>query len=189
MVSGRRTSEVDPGHRCCFAYTPAVVEPEGGLGERMTVRRARIEDVPAIVHLMADDMLGATRENPRLPLDPGYLAAFHAIDSDAGSFLAVAELDGEVVGTLLITMLHQLSVRGAPRAQLDEVRVAAGWRGRGLGHALVSWAIEESRLRGAATVQLTSDNRREDALRFYESMGFVATHRGLRLELDREPLH
>lgn len=148
---------------------------------QVRVRRARRADVPAIVALLADDVLGQSREHPG-DLAP-YVAAFERVDADPAHLLVVAEAGSEVVGTLQLTVLPGLSRRGALRAQVEAVRVADSQRGRGLGRALVLWAVEESRARGCSLVQLTSSKQRTDALRFYERLGFVASHEGMKLEL------
>ncbi|WP_460406927.1 GNAT family N-acetyltransferase [Actinophytocola sediminis] len=147
---------------------------------RTNIRRATVADVPAIVAMLADDPLGATRESPG---DPAYAAAFAEIDRDERQYLAVAELDGEVVGTLQLTFIPGLSRRGATRALIEAVRVRADQRGAGLGRRLAEWAIEQARSRGAAMVQLTTDASRVDAHRFYEKLGFVPSHVGMKLAL------
>jgi GNAT superfamily N-acetyltransferase len=148
--------------------------------EQPTIRRARRADVDAIVAMLADDELGAQRENPG---DPRYLAAFDALDADPNQFLAVAELGGEVVGTLQLSYLAGLSRLGATRAQIEAVRVRSDQRGTGLGTVLFEWAIEQARDQGAVLVQLTTDASRADAHRFYERLGFVASHVGMKLPL------
>jgi len=145
-----------------------------------TIRRAVAEDVAAIVALLAEDALGAGREQPG---DPAYLAAFGQIDSDPGQLLAVAELGGEVVGTLQLTFTTGLSRRGMTRATIEAVRVRADLRGGGYGARLFQWAVDEARARGCGLVQLTTDASRTDAHRFYERLGFVASHVGLKLAL------
>ena len=146
----------------------------------VTFRDARREDVPAIVALLADDMLGAERE---AAADEAYQAAFEQVESDPRSRLIVAEEDGQVAGTLQLNMLPGLSRRGMLRAQVEGVRVASAYRGRGLGRAMIEWAIGAAREQGCGLVQLTSDKRRHDAVRFYESLGFTASHEGLKLPL------
>ncbi|GAB2511545.1 GNAT family N-acetyltransferase [Nocardiopsis aegyptia] len=152
-------------------------ETTGGV----TVDRARAEDVAAIVAMLADDHLGARREDPG-DLTP-YLAAFKAIDADPHQFLAVARRGDRVVGTLQLTVLPGLSRRGALRAQIEAVRVHADERGSGLGTRLVTWAEEEALRRGCSMLQLTSDASRTDAHRFYERLGYTASHVGLKKPL------
>lgn len=138
--------------------------------------------MPRIVALLADDALGATRESPGDP--ERYETAFDAVAADPAQLLVVATTaDGEVVGTLQLTFIPGLARRGALRAQIEAVRVASSARGAGLGETLLRWAVEESRRRGAALVQLTSDAARPDAHRFYERLGFTATHVGFKLAL------
>lgn len=147
----------------------------------MTLRPARREDVPGIVAMLADDTLGATRENPA-ELGP-YLAAFERIDADPWQHLLVGECAGRVVGSLQLSILHGLSRQGSARALIEAVRVASDRRGAGLGSELIRLAVAEARRQGCALVQLTSDNARADAHRFYERLGFRATHVGFKLPL------
>jgi ribosomal protein S18 acetylase RimI-like enzyme len=149
----------------------------------VTLRTATAQDVPAIVGLIADDQLGATRDGYTQDNADAYQAAFLAIDNDPAHLLVVAESAGQVVGTMQLSFLPGLARRGALRAQIEAVRVAASTRGSGLGAAMMRWAIEEARRRGCALVQLTSDKSRGDAHRFYERLGFVASHEGLKLKL------
>jgi GNAT superfamily N-acetyltransferase len=144
----------------------------------LVIRRATAADVAPIVAMLADDPLGAERESPG---DPVYAAAFAQIDADPRQFLAVAEVAGEVVGTLQLTFIPGLSRKGSSRALIEAVRVRSDQRGTGLGRRLAEWAIETSREQGAALVQLTTDAGRTDAHRFYERLGFVASHVGMKL--------
>ncbi|WP_433272044.1 GNAT family N-acetyltransferase [Actinosynnema sp. CS-041913] len=148
----------------------------------MIIRCATAADVPAIVALLADDEIGAHRETPD-DLSP-YLRSFAAIDASPRESLVVAERDGEVVGTLQLTVLPGLSQRGMVRAQVEGVRVAGKLRGEGLGEELVRWAVAEARVRGCSIVQLMSDQRRADAHRFYSRLGFQPTHQGFKLRLS-----
>ncbi|MGW5717126.1 N-acetyltransferase family protein [Amycolatopsis sp. NPDC003865] len=146
-----------------------------------SIRRARREDIGAIVRMLADDQLGATRDDPD-DLEP-YLQAFEGIDGDPNQLLVVVTSEDEPVGTLQLTIIPGLARRGALRGQVEAVRIHAGHRGAGLGADLVRWAIAESRQRGCALVQLTSDVARTDAHRFYERLGFVPSHTGFKLKL------
>jgi GNAT superfamily N-acetyltransferase len=146
-------------------------------------RAARAEDLPAIIALLAEDVLGATREAPGPPPDPAYAAAFAAIAADPNQLLAVAEVAGEVAGTLQLSFIPGLARRGAWRGQIEAVRVAARHRGAGLGAEMFAWAIGQCRARGCSLVQLTTDKARADAHRFYERLGFRATHEGYKLAL------
>jgi GNAT superfamily N-acetyltransferase len=145
------------------------------------VRRATREDVPAIVALLADDPLGAAREDLGDPA--AYLVAFDAIDADPAHELVVLDDGGVVVGTLQLTLLPGLSRHGATRALVEAVRVSGSHRGQQLGEQLLGWAADEARRRGAVILQLTTDASRLDAQRFYERLGFVASHVGMKLLL------
>ena len=151
---------------------------------RLTLRAAREGDVPALVSLIAADQLGATRDGVRDAADlAAYAAAFAAIDADPAHILVVAEIAGEIVGTMQLSFLPGLARRGALRAQIEAVRVAESTQGSGLGTAMIGWAIDEARRRGCALVQLTTDKSRLDAHRFYQRLGFVASHEGMKLAL------
>ena len=153
-------------------------------GTQVTLRRALRPDLPALVALLAADDLGATRDGIRGQADrDAYERAFQAIDQDPAQLLLVADVDGRVAGTLQLSFIPGLSRRGALRAQIESVRVAPTMRGRGLGEALFAWSIAEARRRGCALVQLTTDKTRTDAHRFYDRLGFTASHEGLKLDL------
>ncbi|MGL4743363.1 MAG: GNAT family N-acetyltransferase [Dermatophilaceae bacterium] len=150
----------------------------------VALREAIESDVPTIVRLLAADQLGAARDGVTGGDDlQRYLGAFHAIDTDPAHLLMVVEADGELVATMQLSFLPGLARRGALRAQIEAVRVRRDYRSRGLGAAILSWAITESRRRECALVQLTTDKARADAHRFYEQLGFVASHEGLKLRL------
>jgi len=148
------------------------------------MRRATAADLPAIVGLLADDALGAIRERPELPLDGRYLEAFAAIDADPRQLLMVATLAGDIVGCLQLSFIPGLSRLGSQRALIEGVRVAAEMRGRGIGEDMILWAKGEALRRHCHILQLTTDRSREDAHRFYERLGFVASHVGMKLDLD-----
>jgi GNAT superfamily N-acetyltransferase len=147
----------------------------------VSFRPATASDVPAVVALIAGDQLGARREVPQ-ELAP-YRDAFDVIDSDPNQLLVVGESGGRVIATLQLTFVPGLSRRGAWRAQIEAVRVEASVRGMGVGERLVRWSIEQARARGCGLVQLTSNATRADAHRFYERLGFVASHTGFKLAL------
>ncbi|WP_313066755.1 GNAT family N-acetyltransferase [Achromobacter animicus] len=146
-------------------------------------RRARAADLPAIVAMLADDDLGAGREDASVPLNPRYVAAFKAIEQDSNQFLAVVEQDSQLVGCLQLSFIPGLSRLGLWRGQIESVRIASAFRGGGLGRAMFEWAIEQCRSQGCGLVQLTTDRARPDARRFYESLGFKASHDGMKLSL------
>ncbi|GAT83989.1 GNAT family acetyltransferase [Streptomyces sp. F-3] len=147
----------------------------------LEIRPAVADDVPAVVALLADDPLGAQRESPD-DLAP-YLAALERLKADPHQHLMVAVREGRVVGTLQLSIIPGLSRRGATRSIIEAVRVHADERGNGLGTRLIEWAIEASRRHGCRLVQLTSDRTRTDAHRFYERLGFEASHLGFKLHL------
>jgi GNAT superfamily N-acetyltransferase len=152
-------------------------------GGDFVVDRARAEDVPAVVALLTDDVLGAGRETGAHDLEP-YRRAFAAVDADPRQLLAVVrDGTGVVVGTLQLTLIHGLSRGGATRLQVEAVRVGSSARGAGLGAALLAWAADHGRARGAVLAQLTTDLRRTDAHRFYERLGWVHSHAGMKLDL------
>ena len=150
----------------------------------MKFRRATAEDLPAIIRLLADDPLGQTREILSDPPDRRYRDAFDAIDRDPNQLLAVADDGGAAAGCLQLTFLPGLSRTGMWRGQIESVRVADAYRGAGVGRLFFEWAIGQCRERGCGLVQATSDKSRADAIRFYESLGFEASHEGLKLRLD-----
>ncbi|GGO43521.1 GNAT family acetyltransferase [Streptomyces lasiicapitis] len=139
------------------------------------------DDIPAIVAMLAHDPLGAQRESPD-DLTP-YLPAFERLAADPNQHLVVAVREGRVVGTLQLTIVPGLSRQGATRSIIEAVRVHADERGGGLGTRFIEWAVEESRRQGCQLVQLTSDATRTDAHRFYERLGFTASHVGFKMQL------
>ncbi len=150
----------------------------------MEYRSATSSDVPTIVKMLADDPLGATRENLTDPLPQSYFDAFAAIESDPNNVLLVAEQDRALVGFLQLTFIPSLTYQGGLRATIEGVRVHSRERGQGVGASLVKHAIDLARRRGGRLVQLTTYKKRPDALRFYEGLGFVASHEGMKLRLE-----
>lgn len=149
----------------------------------MRIRDATPEDLPRLVELLAQDELGSRREVSGGTVAEEYVAAFDAIREDPNHHVLVGELDDEVVCMLQLSYLPHLTFRGGWRAQIEGVRVAAGHRGRGLGRRLLQSAVAQARDRGCHLVQLTTNKSRGEARRFYESMGFDATHEGMKLYL------
>ena len=150
----------------------------------LVIRPATEADLPAIVAMLADDILGRARDNPSPPLDDGYARALAAIRARPDHHLVVGELDGEVVATLQLTFIPGLSRKGAWRGIVEAVRVRADQRGQGLGAQLMAWAVAAARARGGCPfLQLTTDKSRLDAHRFYERLGFKPSHEGYKLQL------
>lgn len=147
----------------------------------LDIRPATAADLPAIVAMLADDPWGAGRESPD-DLAP-YRAAYRQLANDPNQHLVVAVRGGNIVGTLQLTVVPGLSRRGATRSIIEGVRVHADERGSGLGTRMIEWAVDESRRLDCQLVQLTSDVARTDAHRFYERLGFTASHVGFKLAL------
>jgi ribosomal protein S18 acetylase RimI-like enzyme len=150
---------------------------------KLSFRTAIRDDLPAIVRMLADDGLGKGREQPVDPLPQAYGDAFDRMAAQPGNDYLLAEIDGEVVGCLQLTVIHGLSRTGMSRAQIEGVRVAGSHRGQGIGEALFREAIDRAQAAGCGLVQLTTDKARPDALRFYEKLGFTASHEGMKREL------
>lgn len=150
----------------------------------MRIRKATKEDVSAIVGLIADDKLGKQREDYRIPLPKVYIEAFNSIIADGNQELMVVENDqGDIIGTLQLSFIQYLTYQGGIRAQIEAVRVDKDHRGQGLGEAMFNWAIARAKEKGAHVVQLTTDKQRPGALKFYEKLGFRASHEGMKLHL------
>lgn len=149
----------------------------------LKIRPAAIEDLPEIIRLIADDYLGQQRESFELPLNERYVMAFREIDADTNNELIVAELDGEVVGTLQLTFTPSLSFQGGKRSTVESLRVDERYRGKGIGRELMLWAISRAKEAGCVSMQLTSHNSRERAHHFYEKLGFSTTHVGMKMKL------
>jgi GNAT superfamily N-acetyltransferase len=168
-------------HSACVSVTK-LLPSDGAI---YALRRAARADIGAIVALLADDPIATLRDGGDLV---PYERAFSVIDADLAQLLIVVEdARGVIVGTLQLTVIPGLARRGAARAQIEAVRVQRDLRGHGLGQALLDWAIEEARRRGCDLVQLTSDKRRPEAHRFYERLGFTASHEGFKLHLGSRP--
>jgi len=149
----------------------------------LAIRRATSDDLPAIVRMLADDPLGRTRERYAEPLPEAYRLAFAEVEAQKGNEILVAEIEGRVVGCLQLTLIPGLTRLGMSRAQIEGVRVDEARRGERIGERLFLAAIERAREAGCGLVQLTTDASRPDAHRFYERLGFVASHVGMKLSL------
>lgn len=148
----------------------------------MLIRAAKMADLSGIVALLANDPLGQKREDFQDPLPDSYREAFRVIAADPHQELMVMEAAaGEVIGTLQLSFIQYLTYRGGVRAQIEAVRIHPDFRGQGLGVQLFQWAIQRAQERGAHLIQLTTDKQRPDALRFYEKLGFRASHEGMKL--------
>ena len=144
-------------------------------------RKATPDDISNIVRLLADDPLGAIREQYTDPIPAKYYAAFDEINSDKNNYLIVAELDNKIIGTLQLTLITYLTYQGGKRALIEGVRTDKSMRGQGIGKAMLEWAIQKAKDEGCHVVQLTTDKKRPDALEFYKKLGFVASHEGMKL--------
>ncbi len=150
---------------------------------KIDFREASRSDIARLVALLADDELGATREDNSQPLNPRYLDAFDAIDKDPNNELIIVEKADELVGMMQLTFIPYLTHTGSWRCLIEGVRVARSHRGKGAGRRMIEWVIERARERQCGIVQLTSDKQRPEALRFYRSLGFNATHEGFKLKI------
>ncbi|WP_342787115.1 GNAT family N-acetyltransferase [Actinomadura decatromicini] len=152
--------------------------------QEVTFREATVADLPGIVRLLADDPLGSTRETPGDPIPEEYFTALGAIQNDPNNTVLVAEVAGEVAGTLQLTFIPGLTYTGGERAQIEGVRVAASQRGTGIGQDMINFAIDRARARGCRLVQLTTDRQRPAAIRFYQKLGFHPSHMGMKYHLN-----
>jgi GNAT superfamily N-acetyltransferase len=153
----------------------------------MKFRKATRKDIPFIVQMMANDKLGQLREIYDDPLPDQYYNAFERINADSNQELMVAENDqGEIIGTLQLSFIQYLTYQGGIRAQIEAVRVREDLTGKGIGQKMFEWAIGRARERNAHLIQLTSDKQRSEAIRFYERLGFKASHEGMKMLLEKK---
>lgn len=153
--------------------------------DRINFREARVEDLTAIVRMLSDDFLGQQRERLEDPLPESYVKAFREIEADPNNELIVAEIEGEVIGTLQLTFTPSLSYQGGKRCTVESVRVDEKLRSKGIGREMMLWAIERAKQRGCVSMQLTTHMDRTDAHRFYESLGFSKSHIGMKLTFNK----
>ena len=152
----------------------------------MKFRKATKEDIPQIVKMIADDALGKLRENYKDPLPSVYYDAFHNIDNDSNQeLIVIQDTDASVIGTLQLSFIQYLTYQGGTRAQIEAVRIRQDKRGEGLGDTLFKWAIQRAKDRNAHLIQLTTDKKRPEALKFYERLGFTTSHEGMKLHFHK----
>ncbi|GGB41193.1 acetyltransferase [Lentibacillus populi] len=151
--------------------------------KEIIIKFATEQDLERIVEMLTDDVLGSKRECYKKPLPESYVNAFQAITSDPNNELVVACYDNKVIGVQQITFTPYITHQGGWRATIEGVRTSSSERGKGIGCALIRWAIQRAKERGCHLIQLTTDKKREDALRFYERLGFKASHEGLKMHL------
>lgn len=152
----------------------------------MIFRKATKNDVLEIVRMISNDKLGQLREDFKEPLPEKYYNAFEQINSDPNQYLMVVEDDDKaLMGTFQLSFIQYLTYQGGIRAQIEGVRVRDDQRGKGIGEEMFNWAIEKSREQGAHLLQLTTDKKRPEALKFYEKLGFKASHEGMKLHFDK----
>ncbi|WP_271782484.1 GNAT family N-acetyltransferase [Aquimarina algiphila] len=148
-------------------------------------REATQEDLSTIVHMIANDDLGKTRENFQTPLPKEYVDAFVAIHRDPNQELIVVEnVNSQIIGTLQLTFIQYLTYQGGIRAQIEAVRIRDDQRGKGIGQEMFAWAIERAKQRGAHVLQLTTDKKRPEAIKFYKKLGFKDSHEGMKLHFS-----
>ncbi len=147
------------------------------------IRKATREDIPQIVQLLSNDPLGRQRELHQDPLPEQYYTAFSEIDADKNNYLIVVENDHKIIGTSQLTIITHLTYQGGKRAQIEGVRIDESYRGLGIGKLMIEWSINKARNIGCHIVQLTMDKKRNETIQFYNKLGFVASHEGLKLHL------
>ena len=151
-------------------------------------REAKESDLFHLVQMLADDQLGAERESATMPLNPAYLSAFKQISNDSNNQLIVVEHKSQIIGMLQLTYIPYLSHMGAWRCLIEAVRIHKDYRGQGIGTLVFKWAIQQARNKNCYMVQLTSNKQRTNAIRFYQQLGFAATHEGFKLILSESSL-
>ena len=155
----------------------------------LVFREAKREDLESLIGMLFDDELGMTREDASIPLNPAYIETFQHIENDNNNQLIVVETDGAIVGMLQLTYIPYLTYIGSWRCLIEGVRVSKTLRGRGIGRRMFQWAIEQAKKKKCILVQLTSDKQRPEAIKFYQALGFVASHEGFKLKLGKDIAH
>ena len=153
-------------------------------GNEIIIREAKKQDVLEIVRLLANDVLGSQRERLEDPLPNQYYEAFDNIIKDPNQeLMVVIDDDQQVIGTFQLSFIQYLTYQGGIRAQIEAVRVREDQRGKGVGEKMFQWAIRRAKDRRAHILQLTTDKERPEALRFYEKLGLIASHEGMKMHL------
>ena len=150
---------------------------------QLSFNEAQVIDIPALVKLLADDTLGNKREDSSEPINDAYHQAFKHINADPNNELIVVKTDQKIIGMLQLTFIPYLTHTGSWRCLIEGVRIHSDYREKGLGSEFFKWAIDRAKTRNCKLMQLTSDKKRPDAIRFYEKLGFSATHEGFKLKL------
>jgi len=153
------------------------------MNSELKFRLAKKDDLIDIVRMLSDDTLGASREQFKPILSDNYLKAFENISTDPNQELTIVEMNGEKIGTFQLTFIQYLTHQGGLRAQIEAVRTSSNYRGKGIGTAVFKYIIERAKQKGCNMLQLTSDKQRSQAIKFYETVGFIASHEGMKLKI------
>ncbi len=146
-------------------------------------RVAGREDLHIIIQMLADDPLGRKRESYTTPLSEGYLLAFEAIEKDCNNEIILACYNDNIIGFFQITYIPYLTYKGKWRALVEGVRVDKLYRNKGVGKELLLKSIDLAQKKECHLIQLTTDKARPEAISFYKSLGFIASHEGMKLHL------
>ena len=149
-------------------------------------RKAKKNDLDAIVDLLLNDILGRARESIDESSMKKYLSAFEKIDSDPNQYLMVCELNDQIVATCHLTLMPSLTFCGSLRLQIEAVRVHPDFRNKKIGTQMIKKAIDFAKENEVGIVQLTMNAERKEAQNFYEKEGFKATHVGFKLDLNNK---
>ena len=149
----------------------------------LTHRKATVDDLQAIIHLLVDDELGKTREHFDDAIDQRYFDAFNCIDADPNQHLMVVCQCGEIIGTCHLTIMPSLTYTGSTRMQIEAVRVSEKHRGQKIGEWMMQATLEFAKSHHVSMIQLTTNKHRSRAKQFYERLGFEATHEGMKLHI------
>lgn len=149
----------------------------------INIKEAEYSDLPSIVELLANDPLGQKREDYQYPLPRKYYSAFSDIDNDKNNYLIVVKDDNKIIGTSQLTIITYLTYQGGKRGQIEGVRIDSSYRGHGIGKLMIEWLINKASEKGCHLVQLTMDKKRLETIEFYQKLGFIASHEGMKLHL------